>query len=92
MAVCCHATAPTGQPAGWTLLLGSYADPGNAEQVVAKLKRAGYSPFTRVKDVDGRTWHSVQVRGLPSREVAEAKATEVRERLRIEPVKVVLLP
>lgn len=86
------ATAPTGQPAGWTLLLGSYADPGNAEQVVAKLKRAGYSPFTRVKDVDGRTWHSVQVRGLPSREVAEAKATEVRERLRIEPVKVVLLP
>jgi cell division septation protein DedD len=86
------ATAPTGQPAGWTLLLGSYADPGNAAQVAAKLRGAGYTPFTRVKDIDGRTWHSVQVRGLPSREVAEAKATEVRTQLRIDPVKVVLLP
>lgn len=86
------ATAPTGQPAGWTLLLGSYADPGNAAQVAAKLRGAGYTPFTRVKDIDGRTWHSVQVRGLPSREVAEAKASEVRTQLRIDPVKVVLLP
>lgn len=86
------APSATAVAAGWTLLLGSYADPGNAAQVAAKLRDAGYTPFTRIKDIDGRTWHSVQVRGLPSREVAEAKAAEVRAQLRIDAVKVVLLP
>jgi len=86
------ATAPTGKPAGWTLLLGSYGDPGNAAQVADKLRAGGYEPFTRIKEVDGKTWHSVQVRGYPSREVADAKAADVAERLRITPVKVVLLP
>jgi len=86
------ATAPTGKPAGWTLLLGSYGDPVNAAQVADKLRAGGYEPFTRVKEVDGKTWHSVQVRGYPSREVADEKAADVSERLRIRPVKVVLLP
>lgn len=86
------ATAPTGQPAGWTLLLGSYGNADNAAQVVDKLRAGGYQPFTRIKEVDGKTWHSVQVRGYPSREVADAKAADVVERLRIKPVKVVLLP
>lgn len=86
------ASAPTGKPAGWTLLLGSYGDPDNAAQVVDKLRAGGYEPFTRIKQVDGKTWHSVQVRGYPSREVADAKAADVVERLRIKPVKVVLLP
>lgn len=86
------AGAPTGKPAGWTLLLGSYGDPGNAAQVADKLRAGGYEPFTRIKEVDGKTWHSVQVRGYPSREVADAKAADVAERLRIRPVKVVLLP
>lgn len=84
--------APTGKPAGWTLLLGSYGNADNAALVADKLRAGGYQPFTRIKEVDGKTWHSVQVRGYPSREVADAKAADVAERLRIKPVKVVLLP
>ena len=80
-----------GASAGWTLLIGSFASPDNAAQVEGKLRASGYVPFTRVKQVDGRTWHSVQVRGFPSREVAEAKAEDVRGRLGFSTVRVVHL-
>lgn len=88
------ASVGAGDPAsvaGWTLLIGSFASPVNAAQVEDKLRASGYVPFTRVKQVDGRTWHSVQVRGFPSREVAEAKAEDVRGRLGFSTVRVVHL-
>ncbi len=84
--------APAGGPGGWALMVGSFSDPANASQVESRLKAGGYLPFTRVRDINGRTWHSVQVRGYPSREVAETKAADVRSRLGYKNVMVVLLP
>jgi hypothetical protein len=77
--------------AGWTILIGSYADPANATQVQQKLASIGLTPFLRVKLVDGKTWNSVQVRGFATREAAEARMAEVSTKLGLPNLRVVLL-
>ncbi len=72
--------APVGE-GSWVLLVGSFADPTNAAQVQQKLIDAGYVPVLRVKIVDGKTWNSVQIRGYPTREAAQAKLDELRTKL-----------
>lgn len=77
---------------GWSLLVGSFADPANAEQAADKLRGIGYEPFLQDKEIDGRIWHRVQVRGsYASREIAEDRAADVRSRLGYDNVRVVHL-
>lgn len=77
---------------GWTLLIGSFGDPANAEQVQTRLRGIGMEPYVRVKQLDGRSFTSVQVRGgYASREIADAKAAEVRDKLGYPNVRVVYL-
>ena len=86
------ATVPADPGAGWTIIIGSYADPQNAAQIQQKLIAAGYTPFLRVKNVDGRIWNSVQIRGYTTREAAEARMGEIGSRLGLANLRVVLLP
>lgn len=77
---------------GWSLLVGSFSDPANAEQAADKLRGIGYEPFLQDKEIDGRIWHRVQVRGsYASREIAEDRAADVRSRLGYDNVRVVHL-
>lgn len=77
---------------GWTILVGSYADPQNAAQVQQKLIAVGQMPFLRVKIIDGKTWNSVQLRGFATREAAEVQLDKLQRTLGLPNLRIVQLP
>ena len=52
---------------------------------------AGYTPFLRVKILDGKTWNSVQLRGYTTREAAQARLIDVQTKLGFSNLRVVQL-
>ena len=85
------ATATTTAEARWTVIVGSFADAQNAAQVQQKLIAAGYTPFLRVKILDGKTWNSVQLRGYTTREAAQARLIDVQTKLGFSNLRIVQL-
>ena len=53
------------------LVLRSLANPGRAEQEVARLQQAGYAARARIVEIDGVAYTRVQLEGLASRAEAE---------------------
>ncbi len=86
-----HDAIATTAEAGWTVIVGSFADAQNAAQVQQKLIAAGYTPFLRVKILDGKTWNSVQLRGYTTREAAQARLIDVQTKLGFSNLRVVQL-
>lgn len=70
-----------GEPdAPWTVQVGSFSRPDNAEALAAKLRGMGEPAYVSRFD-DGKVVHyRVRVGGFPSREAAQARADEIRQR------------
>jgi cell division septation protein DedD len=75
-------TKPAGQGT-YSVQLGSFSVPGNAESLAAKVRLQGHSAVVETALVKGRTYHRVFVRGLASRADAENLGEELRESLGI---------
>jgi cell division septation protein DedD len=73
---------PAGQGT-YSVQLGSFSVPANAEALAAKVRQQGRSAVVEAALVKGRTYHRVFVRGLASRADAENLGEELRESLGI---------
>lgn len=75
------AAEPTGtQKAPWTVQVGSFSQSDNAEALAAKLRGLEFPAYvSRFKDGD-RTHHRVRVGGFTSRDAAQVRADEIREK------------
>jgi DedD protein len=64
--------------AGWTVQLGSFAGPANAERLVRELKAKGYAAFSTESASGGRKLYRVRVGPAGDRASAEALAAKLR--------------
>jgi DedD protein len=64
-------------PDGWSVQLGAFGDPANAQQEARRVSGFGYE--ARVSDFrnNGRTMHRVRVSGFATREQAEVAASSL---------------
>ena len=68
---------PTG---AWTVQVGSFSQPGNAEALAGKLQALDYPAFVQRFNDGTRMHYRVRIGGFADREAAAAKAAEVKER------------
>lgn len=81
------AAPPVGVPSapstvGWALNVASYSDAAIASREAERLRGAGYaSAFTQTAQVNGKTWHRVQVSGFASEAAARSTALSLKTSL-----------
>ncbi len=82
-----------GAPAGgWAVQVGTWPTPGEAAEVVARLKEAGFAAYRVAALVDGATWYRVRVGGFDSPQDADAARQEVQAVAGIAPTLVARAP
>lgn len=66
--------------APWTVQAGSFTQQDNAETLAAELRKLGFPAYVSRFDDGGRLHFRVRVGGYPSRDAAQSKADEIRDR------------
>ena len=75
--------SPAGEsrPSGaWTVQVGSFSQPENAETLAAELRDMDYPAFVQPFDDGSRMHYRVRIGGYADREAAAAKAAEIKQR------------
>lgn len=63
----------------YSLQIGSYRDPGNAQAVVGALRRDGHRPFIYRPAGGASRWHTVRIGAFESRAQADAAAARFKQ-------------
>jgi DedD protein len=68
----------------WVVQVGSFSEAGNAEQLVFRLRDAGFAASSRAISNDGALSYKVRVGPVLERDEAVALAASIRSRLGID--------
>jgi len=76
---------PDARPGSWTVQVGAFSDPGNAERMRQRLTEAGFEDvYSDVSDRDGEALHRVRLGPVATRAEAERIAQRVASSMDIE--------
>ncbi|HVS16269.1 MAG TPA: SPOR domain-containing protein [Thermoanaerobaculia bacterium] len=81
------AAEPTASPApgpGFVIQVFSSIDESQADALMGRLKRAGYSAFRSAEQVGGRTVYRVRVGPYAERSAAESEAAKLKREFKVE--------
>jgi DedD protein len=71
-------------PSGWVVQVGTFADKGNAERTLARLRASGYDSFIEETRVSGKTMHRVRVGPEIQRDRAEAQRAGILAKFKLK--------
>jgi DedD protein len=77
-------TSPSDPMVRWVVQVGSFSEAGNAEQLVFRLRDAGFAASSRAISNDGALSYKVRVGPVLERDEAVALAASIRSRLGID--------
>lgn len=79
------------QTSYYTLQVGAFSSVNSVEAFKDTLIKKGYHPFIRKTTLEGKTWYRVYIGSYSSKEEAQKRASEVKNKLGLEKVLVVEL-
>jgi len=71
-------------PSGWVVQVGTFADKGNAERTLERLRTGGYDSFIEEIRVSGKVMHRVRVGPEIQRDRAEAQRAEILTKFKLK--------
>jgi DedD protein len=71
-------------PSGWVVQVGTFADKGNADRTLARLRASGYDSFIEEVRVSGKTMYRVRVGPEIQRDRAEAQRAAILAKFKLK--------
>ena len=71
-------------PSGWVVQVGTFADKGNADRTLARLRASGYDSFIEEVRVSGKTMYRVRVGPEIQRDRAEAHRAGILAKFKLK--------